>query len=89
MIGMYHLDNAPPCIAGQYIAPSIYRGVGGVARQTYAQGFDHASHGGRCAHGHAVAMAAVHTAFGFEEFSQFQGAGSHLLTHAPQASARA
>ena len=86
---MHHLDDAPPRIAGQHIAPSIHGGVGGVAWQTHAQGLDHAGHGGRCAHGHAVAMAAVHAAFGFEKVSQFQCAGAHLLAHAPHAGARA
>ena len=85
LVGMHHLDDATACIAGQHIATAVHSGVGGVAGQTHAQGLDHAGHGGCCAHGHAVAVAAVHAALGFKEVSQLQGACTNLLAHAPHA----
>ena len=83
-----HVHNAAAGFTGQHIAATIDRRVGRIARQANAQGFHHAGHGTGGAHGHAVAVAAVHAAFGFKEVLQFEGACAHLFAHAPQASAR-
>ena len=78
-----HIDNASARFTRQHVAPAIYCRVGRVARQANAQRLHHACHGAGRAHGHAVAMAAVHAAFGFKEVLQFEGACSNLFAHAP------
>jgi hypothetical protein len=78
-----------PAVARQHVAPAVHGGVGGVAGQADAQRLDHAGHGAGGAHGHAVAVAAVHAALGLEEVLQLERAGAHLLAHAPDAGARA
>src|SRR5271170_2251245 len=63
-----HFDDAASGELRERVAASVHGGDGGVAGQRHAEGFDHAGHGGGCAHGHAVTLGAVHAAFGFEEF---------------------
>ena len=89
LVFVNHVDDAPPGFARDDVAAAIDRGIGRVARQADAERLDHARHRARGAHRHAVAVAAVHAAFGLEELGELQGAGAHLLAHAPDAGARA
>jgi DNA-binding FadR family transcriptional regulator len=84
-----HADDAPARLAREHVAAAVDGREGRVARQADAQRFDHAGHGARGAHRHAVAMAAVHAALGLEEVLQLERAGAHLLAHLPHAGARA
>ena len=63
----HHLDDAPARHVGQHVAARIDGGNGGVAGQRHAQRLDHARHGGRGAHGHAVAGGAAHAGLGVDE----------------------
>ena len=85
LVGVNHLHNPATRVACQNVATTIYSWEGGIAWQADAQGLHHAGHGAGGAHGHAVAMAAVHAAFGIKEVSQLQGASTHLFAHAPDA----
>ncbi len=84
---MNHVDDAPARFTRQHIASAIHCRVGSIARQTNAQSFHHACHGTGSAHGHAVAVAAVHAALGFKEVLELECAGSHLFAHTPDAGA--
>ena len=66
-IVMHQLHNASTRFTRQHIASTVYRWVRRISRQAHAQGFDHAGHGARGAHRHAVAVATVHAALGFKE----------------------
>ena len=66
-----HFNDAPPCPSGQHIATTIDCRISRVARQANPQRLDHRGHGARGAHGHTVAMAAMHAALGFEKILQF------------------
>ena len=78
-----HFNDAPPCPSGQHIATAIDGRIGRIARQANPQRLDHRGHGARGAHGHAVAMAAMHAALGLEKILQFERAGANLFAHAP------
>jgi hypothetical protein len=86
---VHHVNDAAARIARDHVAPAVDSGIGGVARQSKSESFDHARHRGGGAHGHAVPVAAVHAALGFEKVLKLQRAGPHLLAHAPHAGARA
>jgi hypothetical protein len=86
---VHHLDGTAAGHARQHIAPAIHSGISGVARQSYAQCLHHAGHCRGRTHGHAVAVAAVHAAFGFKKVGQLKRSRAYLLTHAPHARARA
>lgn len=60
----------------------------GVHRQSNAQSFDHAGHGGSGAHGHAVAGGTAHTALCFKEVTQFHRATTHVFTKLPHVCSR-
>ena len=81
------LHNASTRFTREHIAPTVYRGVRRISGQAHTQCFDHAGHGARSAHRHAVAVAAVHAALSLKEILQLQRTGAHLFAHAPHASA--
>ena len=64
---VHHLHNASTRFTRQHIASSVHGWIGRISRQAHTQGFDHAGHGARGAHRHAVAVATVHAALGFKE----------------------
>ena len=64
---VHHLHNAAPRFTRQHIASSVHGWVRRISGQAHTQGFDHAGHGARRAHRHAVAVATVHAALGFKE----------------------
>ena len=88
-IFMHHVHNTPPRHTREYVAAAINSRVGRIAGQTNTQRLDHAGHGAGGAHGHAVAVAAVHTTLGLVEVLHGELACAHHLTHLPHTGARA
>ena len=86
---MHHVHNTPPRHPRQHVAPPVHSRVGRVAGQANTQCLDHTGHGAGGAHGHAVAVAAVHTTLGLVEVLHGELARAHHLTHLPHTGARA
>ncbi len=86
---LHHLDDAPPGELRLAVAARIHGGNRRIAGKRDAECFDHAGHGRGGAHGHAVALRAMHAGFGGGELFLAHASAAHVLRHLPHAGARA